>query len=41
MPPGLMDALTSHGWAFPYAKAPVLFRPDGIMMDADGTARFE
>lgn len=41
MPAGLESALTSYGWSFPEAKAPMHFLTDGTVVDGNGTIRYD
>jgi len=41
MPVGLETALTSSGWSFPEAKAPIHFLTDGTVVDGNGTVRYD
>jgi len=40
MPTGLENALTSYGWSFPEAKAPMHFLADGNVVDGNGAVRY-
>jgi hypothetical protein len=40
MPAGLEDALTAYRWDFPCARPPIRFLPDGLVLDAEGVARY-
>lgn len=41
MPVGLESALTTYGWSFSEAKAPMHFLADGTVVDGNGTTRYD